>query len=79
MVENKKSSETTEFEQDELRLKVKQEHSNRLSKQLAQYIDNEGPIKDKREAAEALSVRNELNDEIFILKQKLKLGGIHFE
>ena len=79
MVEAKLFSELTELEKDKLRLKVKEEHSTRLSKQLAQYMDNEGPIKDKRQADEALSVRNELNEEIAVLRKNLKVGGIIFE
>lgn len=72
MGKNEGVVELTELEKDELRLKVKQEYSDRLSKQLAQYIDNEGPILDKRQAFEALSVRDELNEEISVLKRKLK-------
>lgn len=72
MSKNEEAVELTELEKDELRLKVKQEHLDRLSKQLAQYIDNEGPILDKRQAFEALSVRDELNEEISVLKRKLK-------
>ena len=72
MGKNEEVVELTELEKDELRLKVKQEYSDRLSKQLAQYIDNEGPILDKRQANEAAFVRDELNEEISILKRKLK-------
>lgn len=72
MIEAKLFSELTELEKDELRLKIKQEHSDRLSKQLADYLDNRGPIKDKRQANEAAYVRDELNEEISVLKRKLK-------
>lgn len=72
MLEAKLFSELTEYEKDKLRLKVKKEHSDRLSKQLAEYLDNKGPIKDKRQASEAASVRNELNEEIAIIEERLR-------
>lgn len=60
----KKELRDKAYEALEMKLKVKKEYCGRLTKNLADYLENKGPIKTDGAAGAALEVRSELIEEI---------------
>lgn len=56
----------------EMKLKVKTEHCARLSRHLRDYLEFKGPLKSDEAAMAALTVRNELVEEIEDIEKLLE-------